>query len=76
MKTIEKMFAFIANDGESEGLVGAQFKDTLLPLVAADPERMESLKDVARQIATNTGKDISIVEFSVRTVVEVIGGKQ
>lgn len=72
MKVIDKMFAFIANDGKDEGLVGAQFGATLLPLVAADMERVESLRDVACQIAETTGKTISIVEFSTRRVLEVI----
>lgn len=72
MIVIEKMFAFVANDGKSEGLVGAQFGATLMPLVAADEDRVESLKDVARHISETTGQTITLVEFSTRRVIGVV----
>lgn len=72
MPRIEQMYAFIAEDrGPGDEGVTA-FKGPLgwMPMVAADEARVESLREVAREMA-RAGKRIKLVRFSVREEVEV-----
>lgn len=69
MPKIEKMFAFIAADDgpDDEGVVGASVEPGIwAPLVGADMSRVEALKGVAQEAANASGKEITIVEFSIR----------
>jgi hypothetical protein len=71
---IEKMFAFIAIDEEgNEGVTAFQDKRGVwLPLVGADWARVNSLKEIAQEIAKASGQKITLVEFSVRKEIEVL----
>lgn len=70
---MEKLHAFIAteNDG-TEGVVAMYTGIGWMPMVAADFERVQSLKPKALEIARATGKRIVLAEFSVRTDIEEI----
>jgi hypothetical protein len=70
---IERLFAFVAEDESGEGLTG--FWDPAsgwMPMVAADEARVESLRQMAERIATESGKPIRLLRFDVRTEVETI----
>ncbi|GAJ01744.1 unnamed protein product, partial [marine sediment metagenome] len=60
--------AFVAEDlgPEDEGIVGMGTKAGWIPLVGADMARVESLKPIARNIATQTGKKIKLLHFTHR----------
>lgn len=71
---IEKMFAFIAEDEEGEGVCG--FQDPLTgdwaPMVGADIARIETLEPMAQLIANESKKTIRLVLFSERKEVRLI----
>ena len=71
---IDKLYAFIGSDESGEGLISIQLGNTHMPLVAADMERVESLRVYAQQVALISGKIIKLVEFSVRTELETFDG--
>jgi hypothetical protein len=43
----------------------------MVPLIAADPARVESLKPIAAHIAKVSGKPVRLVKFTSREDVEV-----
>lgn len=58
--------AFIRNLGEGQHLS--------MPLIAADKERVDSLRPYAVEIAKETGKTIKLIKFTTREDVEEIKG--
>lgn len=71
MKKIETIHAFVADDGDGEGLMAVMTpKGVMLPLVAADPARIESLRPIARAAADIAGRDYRLLRFSVREEIE------
>lgn len=68
MPRIEEMYAFVAEDSgpEDEGIIGMNLGYGWMPLVGADFERVESLRQVARQIGAETGTKIKILRFTQR----------
>ena len=77
MPKIEKMFAFIAEETPNdEGVIAMSMPNgTWMPLVGADMARVESLRRVAQDTATRTGKNVILIEFSVRKDLETIKPK-
>lgn len=69
---IDKMYAFIADNPEGEGVIGMHTPMGWVPFVGADIARVESLRAHAEDIANKTGKEIKLVFFSERTEIEVI----
>lgn len=69
---INELFAFIAEDGEGEGLAAFMTPTGWMPMVGADPARIESLKERAREVAKLSGKRIRLCRYSVREELEVI----
>lgn len=72
MRSIERLWAFVVHDGLGEGLVAFQNGGEWFPMVAADADRVEDLKAIAKKIVKRTGQKITLVEFSKRTEIEVI----
>ena len=77
MPKIKELYAYIAEEIKSdEGIVGATAiiggQYGMLPLVAADRERVESLRPLVHRIANQTRKRITLVKFSVREDLETI----
>jgi len=74
MPKIEKLYAYVSEDNgpEDEGVVAMLQSNTWIPLVGADMARMESLRGYANLLAKKTGKKIHLLEFSVRTELELI----
>ena len=64
---IKEMFAFVAEDADGEGVIGACLDGkTWTPLVGADMDRVWSLVPVAEMIKRTTGKDYRILRFTNR----------
>ena len=72
---IEKLWAFVSRDEKgNEGLVAAPLSGMMMPMIAADKDRLESLKPIAKDIAKMTKQKIVLLEFSTKKEVEVIDG--
>lgn len=69
---IDRMYAYIASDAEGEGLPAMTMGNTLMPMVGADKERMLSLLPRVQEIASASGAEITLVEFSVRREIQKI----
>lgn len=70
---ITKIHAFLCIDNDVEGVAGfMDTQGTFWPMVCADPERIASMRPIARQIATGRNVQIMLAEFSVRKDVEII----
>lgn len=77
MPKIEKMFAFITEDKPgSEGVIATLIDNYWMPLVGADMKRVESLRDIAQATANRTGKEVTLLEFSVRKIIDTITPKK
>lgn len=70
---IESIQAFIsvAEDGD-EGIIGRMTGMGWVPFIAADADRLASLKPQAIAIAKATGIEVKLVRFSLREDVETI----
>lgn len=69
---ITKLWAFIAvdpNDGD-EGLPAMNVKGQWIPMVAADEKRIESLRELAAEMAKSSGSKIRLVRFDNATELE------
>lgn len=65
---IETITAFVMIDDDgTEGVVGTMTPLGMMPLIAADEDRISSLEPKAQMIATESGKTITLAQFSVRT---------
>jgi hypothetical protein len=74
---IQEIWAFVgtdANDGD-EGIAGARLGAEWFPLVAADVDRLISLRPLAEAIAKTTRRDVKLVKFLRRVDVETIRGE-
>jgi hypothetical protein len=70
---IDEVFVFIAKDKDGEGVPAFTLPGgMMLPMVCADKARVDSLREMARTIARNTGNKITLCRFSVREELEVI----
>lgn len=74
MPKIEEMYAFVMDDEEpdDEGIIGMNAGPLLLPLVGADMDRVNSLKDAAQTISNVAGKPVKILKFEKRSQIGVI----
>lgn len=69
---IDQVWIFIADDEEGEGVVGFKAGNQWMPLVAADEARVESLRQVAENVAQVSNTKITLAKFSVRQNLEII----
>lgn len=70
---IDSLWAFtVVDDDDTEGIIAQVLPDVgTAPLVGADLARVRSLMPYAQLVATRTGKPVSLVHFSNRTVQEI-----
>jgi hypothetical protein len=69
---IDEMFAFIASDETGEGVCACYSAEGWMPMVGADWARFESYKEIAQRIATEGKKEIHLVKFSKRELLQTI----
>lgn len=73
---VDCIYAFLSTDEQgNEGVCAVQTSQGMMPLIAADPERVKSLMKWARYLAAEqgqTGKAIKLVKFSQREELETI----
>jgi hypothetical protein len=71
---IDSLWAFTCIDSDgTEGVAGALIpKLGFVPLVGADLARIASMRPYAQQVATATGRPVTLSHFSVRTNQETI----
>jgi len=64
---IEKMYAFIAENDDGEGVMAFKSGFGWMPMVGADLERMKSLVPIAKEMSKISGKEFKIIQFDNRT---------
>lgn len=72
---IEEMYAYVVVDDDgTEGVPAFLARDgvTMMPMMGADVARADMLMAVAQRAATELGKTVTLVRFSVREEVRVI----
>lgn len=75
---IDAIWAFLSvdNDTGNEGVITMRSVNGLMPMVAADEERLESMRPIAAMVAKNSGIKVRLVKFSVREDLEVFDGDE
>ncbi|MCP3471445.1 hypothetical protein NLM33_18890 [Bradyrhizobium sp. CCGUVB1N3] len=75
LRRIDAVWAFISSDETGEGLCAAPLMGpgTLIPLIAADEERLKLCLPWARWIAAMSGKTIKLIKLSQRAEIMEIG---
>jgi len=77
MPHVGSLWAYLSRDADgNEGLCAAPIGPlgSIVPLIAADPERLKSITPIAESIAKLTGMTIVLVEFTTRVNVREITG--
>ncbi len=73
MKKVEEIFAFvIVDDDGDEGVPAVMVGDMWVPMVGADPGRIESLHPYAQEVATAKDRRVSLRHFKLTREMEVI----
>jgi hypothetical protein len=79
MPRIDCVWAFLSVDPEdgNEGVIAAPLMGpgSMVPLIAADERRLQSITPIAKDIAKATGRVVRLVKFTGREVVEQFGGQ-
>lgn len=76
MPKIEHLWVFVSVDpvDGNEGVVAAELAGMMVPMIAADEDRLRILKPMAEGMAVWTTNPIKLVKFTVREEVETYGG--
>lgn len=76
--SIDEMWAYIAIGQEGEGITAQLTESGWMPLIGADAARMASHRQLAQDLANESGKPLVLARFTQREDVEVIKpqGKQ
>lgn len=74
---IKAIHAFVTKDnpGGDEGIIGMATQAGWIPLIAADQERLEQLREYAQEFADKHGLNIKLVRFTQREDIEEIKSK-
>jgi hypothetical protein len=72
---VDKIFVFLTQDANgNEGIAGFPHKERgYVPLITADKDRADRLKEAAQEIALGSGKEVRLVQYKVRRDLEVFG---
>lgn len=75
MPRIDSIWAFVSIDpvDKNEGVVTVAIGNTMMPMIAADEERLAYLKPIAEGMTVFSGMKIKLVKFSQREEVETYG---
>jgi hypothetical protein len=72
---IDEVHAYIVvGESGDEGIAAFHTGQGWMPMICADKARIESLRPMAESLARETGHEIKLVRFAVRTDVETITG--
>lgn len=72
IKSISAFISVDPNDGD-EGIIGTRAPDgSMMPMIAADEDRLNSLRPIAEQMAAHLPHEVKLVRFTNREDVEVI----
>jgi len=76
MPRIDFLWAFLSVDETGEGILAAPLMGpgSLMPLVAGDQKRLDLITPIAKEIARDSGRNVRLVKFSQREVIEQFGG--
>jgi hypothetical protein len=71
---IEEMYAYVVmDDDNTEGVPAFQARDgMMMPMMGADMAKADMLLGLAQRAATQLGKRVTLVRFSVREEIKVI----
>ena len=73
MFRIETISAFVSVDElDEEGIIGELVRGQWMPFIAADEDRLRSLRPRAELLARASGRPVRLVRFSVREDLETI----
>jgi hypothetical protein len=68
---ITRLYAWIAEEPDGgEGIVSAQLGDVHMPLIGADRARIESFRNIAKEIQVYTSYPIKLAVFDCMTIIE------
>lgn len=68
---IDTLWAFThVDENDVEGIVGFHTGSGWMPMIAADRDRIESLRPLAERLARETGRPIKFSAFTTRTDLE------
>lgn len=72
---IDEMWAFISVDQDgNEGVCAFQSGSMMVPMVAADIERVKDFEPIAKRLAKVSPYPIKLIKFSTREEVQAIKG--
>lgn len=73
---VTEIYAFFCDDNGVEGVPAVQMHGSpeLMPLVCYSKETLKSMKILARKVAYQSKKKLTLVKFSQREDIETIGG--
>ena len=63
---IEKMYAFVAENEDGEGIMAFKSNNGWMPMVGADFKRIESLLPIAKELSKASDKKFRILQFDNR----------
>ena len=76
LEKITEIYAFVSQDESGEGVVGVTMpvngRETFMPFICADKERMEQLKPIAVEMTKQSGKKIKLIKFTNRKDIETL----
>lgn len=72
---ITEMYAYVSVDESGEGVVGMTLpvngRETFMPFVGAEKDKMESLKPIVIQISKGSNKTIKLIKMDNRKDIEI-----
>lgn len=66
--------AISVDDNGNEGVCATSIGDMMVPLIAADKNRLEWVISMARKIAAATTRQVKVIKMTTREEIEVISG--
>jgi hypothetical protein len=73
---IDAIWVFVSSDKDgNEGVIAIETAAGMMPLIAADEDRLKSLRPIAKQVAAGraaTGKEVKLIKFTMREELETI----
>lgn len=70
---VNEIYAYISFDSDgNEGVCAFMSGNTMLPMIAADPARLEQLEPIAKKLARLSPHPIELIKFSAREKVRQI----